>query len=77
VDGEIALIIFASCTTSSALPTISRRTDVLRLLCTRVVEAFGYRQLTLFFRLKAFWRMLRGHRRWAAKRGRSRPISAA
>jgi len=44
----------------------TRPADVLRLLCTCVVEAFGYRQLTLFFRLKAFWRMLRGDRRWGA-----------
>jgi cellulose synthase/poly-beta-1,6-N-acetylglucosamine synthase-like glycosyltransferase len=42
----------------------TRPIDVLRLLFTCVIEAFGYRQLTLFFRLKAFWRMLRGDRRW-------------
>jgi len=38
--------------------------DVLRLLFTTVIEGFGYRQLTLAFRLKAFWRLLRGDRRW-------------
>jgi len=42
----------------------TRPIDVLRLLFTTVIEGFGYRQLTLFFRLKAFWRMLRGDRRW-------------
>ncbi|HEY2378948.1 MAG TPA: glycosyltransferase family 2 protein [Gemmatimonadaceae bacterium] len=38
--------------------------DVLRLLFTAVIEAFGYRQLTLFFRLKAFWHLARGDRGW-------------
>ena len=42
----------------------TRPVDVLRLLFTTVVEGFGYRQLTLFFRLKAFWHVLRGDRRW-------------
>jgi cellulose synthase/poly-beta-1,6-N-acetylglucosamine synthase-like glycosyltransferase len=41
-----------------------RRGDVLRLLFTTLIEGFGYRQLTLVFRLKAFWQMLRGDRRW-------------
>jgi cellulose synthase/poly-beta-1,6-N-acetylglucosamine synthase-like glycosyltransferase len=41
-----------------------RRADVLRLLFTTVIEGFGYRQLTLAFRVKAFWQMLRGDRRW-------------
>jgi hypothetical protein len=40
----------------------------LRLLLTTVIEAFGYRQLTLFFRVKAFWRVLRGDRRWGVMR---------
>src|SRR5207237_8176473 len=42
----------------------TRSVDMLRLLFMSVIEAFGYRQLTLFFRLKAFWRMLHGDRRW-------------
>ena len=42
----------------------TRRRDVLRLLYASVVEAFVYRPMTLVFRLHAFWRMLRGDRRW-------------
>jgi cellulose synthase/poly-beta-1,6-N-acetylglucosamine synthase-like glycosyltransferase len=42
----------------------ARRRDVLRLLFASVIEAFVYRPLTLVFRLQAFWRMLRGDRRW-------------
>jgi cellulose synthase/poly-beta-1,6-N-acetylglucosamine synthase-like glycosyltransferase len=42
----------------------ARRRDSIQLLFMTLVEAFGYRQLTLFFRLKAFWRVLRGDRQW-------------
>jgi cellulose synthase/poly-beta-1,6-N-acetylglucosamine synthase-like glycosyltransferase len=44
----------------------TRRRDVLRLLVASVIEAFVYRPLTLVFRLNAFWKMLRGDRRWGA-----------
>jgi cellulose synthase/poly-beta-1,6-N-acetylglucosamine synthase-like glycosyltransferase len=42
----------------------ARRRDSVQLLLASIVEAFGYRQITLFFRVKAFWRVLRGDRRW-------------
>jgi cellulose synthase/poly-beta-1,6-N-acetylglucosamine synthase-like glycosyltransferase len=42
----------------------TRPSDVARLLISAVVEAFVYRPITLAFRIKAFWRMLRGDRRW-------------
>jgi cellulose synthase/poly-beta-1,6-N-acetylglucosamine synthase-like glycosyltransferase len=42
----------------------TRRVDVVRLLINAVAEAFGYRQLTLLFRLQAFWKVARGDRRW-------------
>jgi hypothetical protein len=42
----------------------ARSTDVLGLLFFAVVEAFGYRQLTVWFRLKAFWNVARGTRTW-------------
>jgi cellulose synthase/poly-beta-1,6-N-acetylglucosamine synthase-like glycosyltransferase len=42
----------------------TRRADVLRLLMYAVIEAFAYRPLTVFFRLKAFWRFARGDRAW-------------
>jgi cellulose synthase/poly-beta-1,6-N-acetylglucosamine synthase-like glycosyltransferase len=45
-----------------------RRTDVLRLLGYAFLEALGYRQMTLWFRLKAFWKMLRGDQRWGTMR---------
>lgn len=45
-----------------------RRTDPLWLLLFAFVEAFGYRQMTVWFRLKSFWKMLRGDQRWGAMR---------
>lgn len=44
----------------------TRRVDVVRLLINAVVESFGYRQLTLAFRLRAFWKLARGERGWGA-----------
>ena len=51
--------------------------DVLRLLMTSVIEAFVYRPLTLFFRLKAFWHLLRGDKRWGVmkREGFGRPTA--
>jgi hypothetical protein len=42
--------------------------DVLRLLFYAFAEAVGYRQMTVWFRLKAFWKMLRGDQRWGVMR---------
>ena len=55
------------------------RADVLRLLFYAVVEGFGYRQITLWFRLKAFWKVLRGDTRWGAMRreGFAAPVAGA
>jgi cellulose synthase/poly-beta-1,6-N-acetylglucosamine synthase-like glycosyltransferase len=42
--------------------------DVLRLLLFAFVEALGYRQLTVWYRLKAFGNLLRGEQRWGVMR---------
>jgi hypothetical protein len=42
----------------------STKRDLLKLLWFAVIESFGYRQLTLWFRLCAFPRYLRGDMRW-------------
>ena len=44
----------------------TQRVDVVRLLINAVAESFGYRQLTLLFRLRAFWKLARGYRGWGA-----------
>ena len=43
-----------------------RRGDLLRMVGYAVVESFGYRQLTVWFRLHSFWKVLRGDQRWGA-----------
>ncbi len=41
-----------------------RRSDLLKLLWFSVLEPFGYRQLTVFFRVQSFWSYFRGNMRW-------------
>jgi cellulose synthase/poly-beta-1,6-N-acetylglucosamine synthase-like glycosyltransferase len=41
-----------------------RSSDLLRLLLFALLEPFGYRQLTVWYRLRAFPRYLRGDMRW-------------
>ncbi|GAC1653715.1 MAG: glycosyltransferase [Gemmatimonadaceae bacterium] len=42
----------------------TRSSDLVRLLAFALLESFGYRQLTVWFRLQAFWKLARGDRRW-------------
>lgn len=41
-----------------------RASDTLRLIGFALVEAFGYRQLTVWFRVQAFWKYFRGDKNW-------------
>jgi cellulose synthase/poly-beta-1,6-N-acetylglucosamine synthase-like glycosyltransferase len=43
-----------------------RKMDVFRLLVFAFVEGLGYRQITVWYRLKAFWSIARGKRGWGA-----------
>ena len=43
-----------------------RRMDLIRLITFASVEAFGYRQLMAWYRLKAFWKWLRADHSWGA-----------
>jgi cellulose synthase/poly-beta-1,6-N-acetylglucosamine synthase-like glycosyltransferase len=54
----------------------STTSDLRRLLWFSVIEPFGYRQLTVWFRLRAFPRYLRGDMRWGVM-PREGPLSAA
>jgi cellulose synthase/poly-beta-1,6-N-acetylglucosamine synthase-like glycosyltransferase len=40
--------------------------DFLLLVWFSVIESFGYRQLTVLFRLQSYWKYLAGDRRWGA-----------
>jgi cellulose synthase/poly-beta-1,6-N-acetylglucosamine synthase-like glycosyltransferase len=41
-----------------------RPEDLARLLLHSIFENFGYRQLTVWWRVRAFWDYLRGERTW-------------
>lgn len=43
-----------------------RTRDLLKLLVLAVVENFGYRQITVWWRIKAFWDYARGVQSWGA-----------
>lgn len=43
-----------------------RTRDLLKLLVLGVVENFGYRQITVWWRIKAFWDYFRGVQSWGA-----------
>jgi hypothetical protein len=40
--------------------------DLLRMTLYAVLENFGYRQLTLWWRVKGMWSFLRGQKQWGA-----------
>lgn len=40
------------------------RRDLWRLFFFAIVEGIGYRQLTVFYRLHAFWKVMRGEKGW-------------
>ncbi len=44
----------------------TRRRDFYRLLSLTLIESLGFRQLTVWFRLKAFWNYFRGVESWGA-----------
>jgi hypothetical protein len=38
--------------------------DLMRMFAFAIIENFGYRQMTVWFRLKAFWKFLRREHGW-------------
>jgi len=44
----------------------TRRGDFLRLISLTLIESLGFRQLTVWFRLQAFWKYFRGVESWGA-----------
>jgi cellulose synthase/poly-beta-1,6-N-acetylglucosamine synthase-like glycosyltransferase len=45
-----------------------KQTDLARLLLFAFAEAFGYRQMTVWYRVKSFWKVLRGDQHWGTMR---------
>ncbi len=54
----------------------SRLSDFGRLILYAVLENFGYRQITVFFRLQAFWKYARGVRSWGVMHREGFAVSA-
>jgi len=53
------------------------RRDVWRLFLFAIVEGIGYRQLTVFYRLHAFWKVMKGEKGWGVmqREGFAKPAS--
>jgi uncharacterized membrane protein YedE/YeeE len=77
VDGRFALLFFVVAIGYGTILSIwavlleefsfkryRRRRDFWKLLGFAVIEGLGYRQMTVFFRLQAFWKHLRGVESW-------------
>ncbi|HJU73017.1 MAG TPA: glycosyltransferase family 2 protein, partial [Gemmatimonadaceae bacterium] len=60
----IALSLAAILMEEASFHRYRRPADSLRLAFFAFIEPLGYRQLTVWFRLKAFWRYMRGDRSW-------------
>lgn len=43
-----------------------RTRDLVKLLCMGLIENFGYRQITVWWRVKAFWDYMRGVKTWGS-----------
>lgn len=52
------------------------RRDLWRLFFFALVEGLGYRQLTVYYRLHAFWKVMRGDRGWGVmqREGFAKPV---
>lgn len=60
----LLLSIWAACLEELTYSVYPRRRDFFRILLYVFLEPFGYRQLTVWWRLKAFVRVLRKDRSW-------------
>ncbi len=81
VDVEIALLFFAAALGYGMLLTVwavildevtfrtyPRHRDFARMLLFAFLEPFGYRQLTVIWRLRSFWSAFRRHTHWGEMR---------
>jgi cellulose synthase/poly-beta-1,6-N-acetylglucosamine synthase-like glycosyltransferase len=61
---QLVLTVWAVVLEEATFRVYSRFSDFLRILGYALVEPFGYRQLTVYWRLKAFWNALRRLTHW-------------
>lgn len=64
----IALSLAAILMEEASFHRYRRRSDTLRLVLFAFIEPLGYRQITIWFRLKAFGRYFRGDHSWGRMR---------
>ncbi len=77
VDGQFALLFFIVAVAYGSILSVwavvleavsfkryRRRRDFWRLIGFALIEGLGYRQMTVLFRLQAFWKHLRGDEGW-------------
>jgi cellulose synthase/poly-beta-1,6-N-acetylglucosamine synthase-like glycosyltransferase len=65
---QMMLSIWAVILEEATYKTYPNPGDVFRMLLYAVAEPFGYRQLTVLWRLRGFWRALRGYQGWGEMR---------
>jgi hypothetical protein len=73
----IALSLAAILMEEASFHRYQRPADALRLVFFAFIEPLGYRQVTVWFRLKAFVRYVRGDRSWGRMRREGFGASAA
>lgn len=61
---QMLLTVWAVVLEEATFRVYGRFGDFLRILGYAVIEPFGYRQLTVYWRIKAFWNALRGLTHW-------------
>jgi cellulose synthase/poly-beta-1,6-N-acetylglucosamine synthase-like glycosyltransferase len=67
---QMLLSIWAVILEETTFHLYNRFSDFLRMLGYAILEPFGYRQLTVVWRLKGFWNALRGLTHWGEMRRR-------
>ena len=65
---QVLLSISAVILEETTFRVYGRFSDLFRLVGYALVEPFGYRQLTVFWRLKGFWNALWGFKHWGEMR---------
>jgi cellulose synthase/poly-beta-1,6-N-acetylglucosamine synthase-like glycosyltransferase len=65
---QMLLSIWAVILEETTFHLYNRFSDFLRMLGYAILEPFGYRQLTVLWRLKGFWNALRGLTHWGEMR---------
>ena len=65
---QVILSIWAIVLEETTFRVYRRFSDLLRLLLYAVLEPLGYRQMTVFWRLKGFWNAMRGFTHWGEMR---------